>query len=281
MLRAMIAGVSLLAAVSTASAETPMERGSYLVNALMACDACHTPPGPQGASRRFSGGPQTWDTPAFTVKGSNISQDNETGIGSWSEGALAKALTEGVRPNGVPLAPQMPYAFYKIMTPDDLNALVTYVRSIPPIRNEVPPPQYKAGWENHLVPGAEKSIGESVPSDPVERGFYLATLGHCMECHSRNSNEQIDFQNNWGGGGSVMKGPFGSVIVANISSHPTEGLGSWSDEDIKTVLTKGIRPDGRPVAPPMARQSYFSKLTPQDLDALVAWIRSIPSRERG
>lgn len=280
MLKAAVVGaLSLFAAGNAARSETALERGSYLVNALMACDACHTPPGPQGMSRRFSGGPQTWDTPAYTVKGANISQDQETGIGSWSEGDLAKALVEGVRPNGIPLAPQMPFGFYKIITPDDLKAIVTYVRTIPPTRNAVQPPQYKANWENYVVPGGEKSIGDTVPTDPVRRGFYLATLGHCMECHARNSNEQLDFTNNWGGGGSVMKGPFGSAVVANISSSRTKGLGSWSDDDIKTVLTKGVRPDGRPVAPPMARQAYFSKLTTQDLDALVAWVRSIPPKD--
>lgn len=273
-------GASLLLMTSLVSArgETPLERGSYLVNALMACDACHTPPGPQGMSRRFSGGPQTWDTAAYTVKGSNISQDKDTGIGAWSEADLARALSEGIRPNGIPIAPQMPYAFYKAMTPDDLKALVAYVRTVPATRNEVQPPQYKAAFDTHLVPGAETSVGDVVPTDPVKRGFYLATLGHCMECHARNGNEQLDFQNNWGGGGSVMKGPFGTAVVANITSHPTKGIGAWSDDDIKTVLTKGTRPDGRQVAPPMARQGYFSKLTPQDLDALVAWVRSLPPK---
>ena len=279
MLRAfIIAGLACVGTLHAAQSETSLERGSYLVNALMACDACHTPPGPQGMSRRFSGGPQTWDTPAYTVKGANISQDVETGIGSWSEANLVKALTDGVRPNGVPLAPQMPYAFYKIATPDDIKAIAEYVRTVPPTRNQVQTPQYKASWETHLVPGAETSIGATVPTDPVKRGFYLATLGHCMECHARNGKEELDFAGNWGGGGSVMKGPFGSAVVANITSHPTKGIGSWSDDDIKTVLTKGVRPDGRPVAPPMARQSYFSKLTAQDLDALVAWIRSIPPK---
>jgi mono/diheme cytochrome c family protein len=176
-----------------AAAETLLERGSYLVNAVMACDGCHTPRGPGGAfvmEKRFSGGSQTWDEPAFVVKGSNITPDLDTGIGVWSEDDLKRALIGGVRPaharlGGAPLAPQMTFRFYKILTARDLDAVVAYVRSVAPIRNEVQSPIYRAPTEVNLVPGAERPIEESTLRDPVQRGFYLATIAHCMDCHAR------------------------------------------------------------------------------------------------
>ena len=64
--------------------------------------------------KRFSGGSQTWDEAAYTVQGSNITPDRETGIGSWSAADLKRLLTDGMRPSGVPVAPQMPFVFYKI-----------------------------------------------------------------------------------------------------------------------------------------------------------------------
>ena len=72
-------------------AETPVERAGYLVNAVMACDGCHTPRGPQGfdMSKRFSGGSQVWDEAAYTVRGSNITPDRDTGIGTWSADDLS------------------------------------------------------------------------------------------------------------------------------------------------------------------------------------------------
>src|SRR5829696_3706762 len=154
----------------------------------MACDGCHTPRGPGGGAamdKRMSGGSQVWDEAEYWVKGSNITPDRDTGIGSWSAADIKRALIEGVRPNGVPVAPQMPYPFYKILTPSDLDAVVTYVRSIPAVRIEVPSPVYKKEMHAELIPGAEKSIGNEVPKDAVQRGFYLATIAHCMECHSR------------------------------------------------------------------------------------------------
>ena len=153
---------ALIALIATASAETLLERGSYLVNAVMGCDGCHTPR-PGGVfdmTKRFSGGSQIWDEKNFTVRGSNITPDPETGIGSWSEADIKRALTEGVRPSGVPLAPQMPFAFYKILAPRDLDAVAVYIKSVAPVRNQVPPPVYKAAMHAELIPEAEKPIAE-------------------------------------------------------------------------------------------------------------------------
>jgi len=272
---------ALCVAVTSAAAQTPVERGSYLVNAVMACDGCHTPRGPSGFNmeRRFSGGSQIWDEAAYTVRGSNITPDRDTGIGTWRADDIKRLLTEGVRPNGVPVAPQMPYGFYKILTPTDREAIAAYLQTAQPVRNEVPPPVYKAAAHPVPIPGAETSIGDTVPTDPVKRGFYLATLAHCMECHSRKPDGVQDFKNSWGKGGHEMKGPFGSVIVKNISSHREKGVGAWTDAELKRALTEGIGRDGREFKPPMARQIYFSKMTEQDLNAIVAWVRTIPPIE--
>jgi len=277
-----IAFISLTALASTlAWGQSPIERGSYLVNAVMACDGCHTPRGPGGfvMEKRFSGGSQTWDEPAYTVKGSNITPDRETGIGAWSDADLKRLMVEGVRPNGVPIAPQMPYAFYKIMTPRDLDALAAYVRSVAPVKNAVQPPVYKAAMHAQVIPGAEKPFDEAALADPVKRGFYLGTIAHCMECHSRRPDGTQDFKNWYGKGGNVMKGPFGAVTVSNITSHPKSGIGAWTDAEIKRALTQGLGRDGRQFKQPMARQGYFSKMTESDLDALVAWLRTVPPLE--
>src|SRR5579859_1856255 len=127
-----VALLTILSAGTGASAETLLERGSYLVNAVMACDGCHTPRTATAgfvADKRLAGGSILFDEPAYTVLGANITPDLETGIGGWNDAEFKRALTEGVRPSGVPLAPSMPFAFYKILTPRDLDAVVAYVRS--------------------------------------------------------------------------------------------------------------------------------------------------------
>lgn len=282
-----VALITFLAGARLATAETPLDRGDYLVNAVMACDGCHTPRGPDGSfamEKRFSGGSQTWDEPTFLVKGANITPDPTTGIGTWSADELKRSLTEGVRPDhppygGVPLAPQMLFAFYKILTPRDLDAVVNYVRSVRSVRNEVQPPVYKAPMHVELIPGAEKPFDEAALRDPVKRGFYLATIAHCMDCHARRPDGAHDFTNWLGKGGFEMRGPFGTVTVRNITSHPKSGIGEWTDAEIKRALTHGVSRDERPFKLPMARQVWFSRMAEADLDAIVAYVRTIPPLE--
>src|SRR5215467_10041140 len=88
MLRKFVLGLAAaIAAASAAVAETPVERGSYLVNSIGACGNCHTPrqQGVPDLSKKFSGGFQTFDEPWFTVKGANLTPDKDTGLGSWSD----------------------------------------------------------------------------------------------------------------------------------------------------------------------------------------------------
>jgi len=277
------AGVAvLLATAGGAIAQTPLERGSYLVNAVMACDGCHTPRGPGGVfvmEKRFSGGMQTWDTPAYLVKGSNITPDRDSGLGAWSDAEIKRALTEGTHRLGRPISPQMPFAFYKILTPRDLDATVAYLRSVAPVVNAVQAPVYKAAMRVDLVPDAVKPFTEDALRDPVKRGFYLATIAHCMLCHSRRPDGMQDYQNSWGKGGFVFVEPWGSAVAPNITSHPKSGLGAWTDTEIKRALTHGVSRDGRAFKPPMARQNYFSRMTEEDLNAIVAWIRTLPPIE--
>src|SRR5947207_7773939 len=169
------AAIALVA--GTAWAQSPLERGKYLVEGILTCGNCHTPRGPKGVldkSRLHAGGPQVWDTAESTVRPSNITPDKETGIGSWSADDVKRSIRDGKRPNGQQISPQMPYGFYKIFTPADLDAVVAYVQSIAPVSRKVEPPVYKV---KHMVvdipPGAAKPMPEGAMKDPVKRGFYL------------------------------------------------------------------------------------------------------------
>jgi len=113
--------------------------GGYIVNALAHCLECHTPMGPKGRdmSKMGAGGFEIELAPGRTVRTANITPDPETGIGSWSDDDIKKAITQAVTPDGQKLSPPMPFPFFKNMTDEDLDAVVTYLRTIPPIHNEV------------------------------------------------------------------------------------------------------------------------------------------------
>jgi hypothetical protein len=289
MFRIGIAGCFVLLATSGAMAESSTERGGYLVNTIMACGNCHTPRDAEGrtiAEKAFSGGGLTFTTPAFIATAPNITPDLETGIGSWSDAEIKRALVEGMRPGhghlaGVPLAAIMPVNFYKALLPDDLDAIVAYLHAIKPIRNEVPDPVYKAPVRRDSYPDAEAGFNKAMFADPVRHGAYLVTIGHCMECHSAWSRGVSDFKTGLGHGGRVFPPRPGSLegtpdsVAANITSDPAAGIGAWTDQEIARAVTQGMARDGRILKPPMA-YAYYAGLKQADLADIIAYLRTVP-----
>jgi mono/diheme cytochrome c family protein len=273
--------MALLATAAAAQAQTAAERGGYLVNTIMTCNNCHTPMGPNGPQfdKALSGGLR-FNEPPFDVTASNITPDPETGIGRWSDADIKKALQDAVRPNGTHLAEVMPTGFYKVLTPSDLDGIVAYLRSLPPIKNKVADPIYKMQIPHQVFPGAEKAMSQAELDDKVKRGFYLVTIGHCLECHTPFGppGSGVDFQNAIGKGGREFKGPWGVSVSRNITSSKDKGLGDWSDADIKRAITQGVRKDGSRLKPPMG-YPYYAKMTDGDVDAVVAYLRTLPAKE--
>ncbi len=283
---ARFAAVTFVATLSCAQAQSPqspqaplVERGGYLVSAIMTCQNCHTPKGPGGVpqfDKDLSGG-LTFDEPPFKVTASNITQDRETGIGAWSDDDIKKALVKGVRPNGVPLAAIMPTDFYEILTPRDLNAVVAYLRTVKPVKAQTPTPVYRAAVPRNIPPGAEKPFSDASMNDKVKKGFYLVTIGHCMECHTPMKQHAADYRDSLGAGGREFPGPWGKSVSRNITSHKEKGIGAWTDAEIKRAITHGVSRDGGKLKPPMGFE-FYAKMTQADLDAIVAYLRTVPPK---
>lgn len=126
--------VLALLAGGGAAAETPVERGAYLVNGIAGCGNCHTPKDASGkptAGAALSGG-FAFDIPPGHAVASNITPDPQDGIGSWSDADVKRAIVEGVRPDGTRLVRTMAFDWYARISPDDLDAIVAYLRSLPP-----------------------------------------------------------------------------------------------------------------------------------------------------
>jgi mono/diheme cytochrome c family protein len=280
MIRLSIAAALASALFSSATmADTLVERGDYLVNTIMTCGNCHTPKGPAGdiAGKAFSGG-LSWDEPPFKVTAPNITQDPETGIGKWSDADIKTLLRTGVRPNGVPIAAVMPTGFYHIMTERDLNAIVAYLRTLKPISNKVPDPIYHFAAPAQTPPGGEKPYTEAMLKDKLKNGFYLATIGHCMECHTSMGPKGHDFAADYGRGGMEFPGPWGKSVSRNITSSKAKGLGEWSDAEIKRAITTGVSKDGSHLKPPMGFP-YYAHMKDSDLADVIAYLRTVPAKE--
>jgi mono/diheme cytochrome c family protein len=255
--------------------ETPLERGKYLMSSIVACGNCHTPKGPSGraiADKELSGGGE-FDAPVFHAVSPNITPDKETGIGNWTDDQIVNAIRNGKRPDGTTIGPPMPIGFYRGMSDTDVHAIVAYLRSVKPISNKVEKSTYKIP-----LPVAYGPVVTKVPdvprSDKVAYGHYLATgLGHCMDCHTPSVNGRPDMTR-MGAGGNQFASPIGGIIVsANLTPGNPNGIASWTDDQLKTALRTGNRPD-RPLVRLMAFD-WYKTMSDEDMDDLVAFLRTL------
>jgi mono/diheme cytochrome c family protein len=136
---ALAAGMS----VTTAHAESPIERGKYLVN-IGGCFDCHTPGyffGKPDMARYLAGSEVGFELSGLGVfHGPNLTPDKETGLGDWTEEEIIAALQTGKRPDGRILAPIMPWRSFAKLTNSDARAIAVYLKSLPPVSNKVPGP---------------------------------------------------------------------------------------------------------------------------------------------
>lgn len=255
-------------------AESPVERGEYLVRGPMGCGNCHTLQGPAGPdlTKELAGGQVVIDDAMMTAVAPNITPASE--VGQWSDAGLARAIREGVRPDGSLIGPPMPFTFYRNLSDTDVAAIVAFLRTLPPIENDVP----KSVYNIPLPPAYGAPVGHvaDIPRGvSVEYGAYIAgPVAHCSECHTPFGPQGPLIDTALGQGGMHFPGPWGVSVAQNITSSD-DGLALYSDAEIKTMITEGKRPDGSQMLPPMP-YGYFARMTPGDLDALVLYLRTLP-----
>lgn len=255
------------------SAEPSLERGEYLVRGPAACGNCHTPQGPNGPDMENElGGFMVEKSEAFEAWAVNITPGSR--IAEWTDAELARAIREGIRPDGSVIGPPMPIGLYRGLSDDDLMSIVMFLRTVPASDNTTPFSTY-----NIPLPPAYGPPIESVAAIPtavtVEYGEYLAgPVAHCVECHSTPGPMGPMLDTHLGAGGFPFHGPWGTSVSANLTSHE-DGLAGYTDDEIKMMITQGKRPDGSPMMPPMG-YGYYASMTETDLDAVVLYLRQLP-----
>jgi mono/diheme cytochrome c family protein len=284
----MRASISFLAAMIVCAVALPaaaedqatlVKRGAYLVNGPVACGNCHTPRTPDFSAflpgMAFAGGFKIVD-PAFEVYAANITPDKDTGIGTWTDAQIVTAIREGKTREGKIIFPPMPVPTYNRMSDADVKAIVAFLHTIKPVHHEVPESKYKIPQQ--AMPPA-KGLPAPPKTDKVAYGGYIVNaLAHCFECHSGpDAHGAPDFAHRLGAGGfEITLAPGMAVHTANITPDPETGIGKWTDADIKKALTEGITPTGGHLSPPMP-WPFFKNMTADDVDAVIAYIRTIPA----
>lgn len=260
-------------AASGVIAETPLERGEYLVRGPGACGNCHTPLGPQGPDMAMElGGRVVEDGPAFRAVAANLTPGGR--LSGWSDAELARAIREGIRPDGSLIGPPMPFAMYRGLSDGDLAAIVAFLRTLPAVASDPGASEYRIplppAWGPPVAGVAEVPRGVT-----AQYGAYLAgPVAHCMECHTPAGPQGPMIADRAGGGGFEFHGPWGVSVAANITPH-ADGIGGYTDAELAAMITTGRRPDGSAMLPPMP-YGHYAAFTADDLAAVILYLRSLP-----
>ena len=274
-----LAALALLLGAWTvsASAQGDAKRGEYLAKAG-GCLGCHTE-AKEGAA--FYAGGRALKTPFGTFFGPNITPHPQAGIGKWTEADFVRAMRHGRRPDGANYFPAFPYPSFTKITDSDLRDLWAYLRTLPKSSQASREHDlwFFFGWRSlvtvwkwfFFTPGPFMNV--QVASEPVNRGAYLVqALGHCGECHTPRNFLGGPIRSRFLAGG---KGPEGKD-VPNLT--PAKLKKKWGDKDLADFLSSGITPDGDVPAEAMGEviRNTTGQLTPPDLAAVIAFLRSLP-----
>ena len=254
-----------------------VERGEYLARAAD-CMVCHTTPGGQA----YAGG-LAFKLPFGTLYSTNITPDVETGIGKYSDLDFLDAIHRGRRRDGARLYPAMPFPSYTYMTDEDALAIKAYLFSLAPVRAETPPNTlmfpFNQRWSlavwSALFNRDKRFEPDTARTAEWNRGAYLAeALAHCGECHTpRNPAFALDNREKFAG--AVAAG----WRAYNITADKGTGVGAWSDDQLVSYLSTGHAAGRGTASGPMgeAVDESFSRMVPEDIRALVAYLRSVPA----
>ena len=285
LLRAFACGAALLltSALAVAGESDPQDftqikKGQYLA-ILADCGSCHTVPG----HRRFAGG-RPIETPFGNIVAPNITPDRETGIGAWTDDEFDAAVRKGVRRDGSPLYPAMPYNAYTKMTREEVLAIRAYLNTVEPVHHAVVantlPFPFNIRFAMHVWDALYFTQGEykADPGKSAEwnRGAYLVSgPAHCGACHTPKTLLGGDKTSQYLQGSKIQ-----GWFAPDITGDKTRGIGNWSVEEIAAYLRAGHTQNSAATGPMAEAVSLStSHWKDSDLNAIAVYLKSVPGRE--
>jgi hypothetical protein len=258
-----------------------LERGKYLVTtARTPCMLCHSPMDVSGGGWKVAEGREltgrNWGVDgAPFVTAPNLTPDPETGVGTYTDDQLARAIREGISHDGRALFPIMPYEKFRAMTDEDLASVIVYIRSLKPQRNVMTPTAVPFPV-SRLINNVPQPVEGPVTADmstPEKRGEYIVRMAACEDCHSTRDEQGNPVPGFAFAGGTPL--PFeGRKTVASANITPAvNGIPYYTEElFIETIRTGKVR--ARQLDAFMPRQ-YYAGMTDQDLKDIFAYLKTV------
>ena len=247
-----------------------IERGRHLATAVSVCIDCHN---------SDLGGQVLIDDPALgRIVAVNLTKGKNGKGNEFSDADYARVLRYGVLPDGLSVK-VMPAEDYTHFSDEDLTAVISYVRSLPPVDNDLPKTQLRMMGRILMVMGqlpvliapridqAMPHVASIEPGVNLEYGQYLANVAGCTGCHGPGLS-----------GGPIPGAPPDFPNAANLT--PSGELVGWDEEDFFNLIRTGTKPSGSKLAEEMPYK-YYTNMTDDELKAIWMFVKSVPAREAG
>jgi len=265
-----------------------LARGEYLATHVTNCIACHSTrdwtrfAGPPLEESKGMGGERFDHKIGFpgVFYAKNITPE---GISRYTDGELFRVITTGVTKEGKAMFPVMPYHYYGRMDPEDIYSIIAYIRTLKPIKNNVPDgkPDFPMNIILNTIPEKAELTKMPANTDIVNYGKYLVNAAACLECHTQFEKGQLVKGTEYGGGREF---PFPNGTFArsgNITPDRETGIGSWNEtqfisifhsrSDSMTLNTK-LKPDDFNTVMPW---NMLGKMKDEDLKAIYTYLRTV------
>lgn len=264
-------------------------RGKYLANHVAVCTDCHSTrdwnlySGPVKEGTLGKGGARFDEELGLpgTIYSRNITP---AGLKGWSDGEILRAVTSGISKNGNVLFPIMPYKDYNKMAEEDLYAIISYIKTLTPVKNEIPPTSINFPVNMLIRTVPENYTAQKAPdkSNSTAYGKYLVAMAGCAHCHTnqeyKGKKEHYEFA-----GGTELKLPFGTIRSANITSDYETGIGRMTRADFIARFKSFSTPESRNIK--VQPESFntimpwtnYAGMTEEDLGAIYDYLRTVPA----
>jgi len=271
---------------SLAPIPADLERGRGVFEATGGC-TCHTNYPGEGESAPELAGGRALETPFGIFYSTNITPDEETGLGLWDDEDFIRAMREGLSPKGEHYFPVFPYPSFAGLKDQDLIDMKAYLDSRPAIKRANKPPGAPfpfswrltlLGWKFMNFDPGPVAIDDSKSAEWNRGNYLVSAAAHCGECHSpRTLTGGLD-RSLWLAGSK--DGPEGE-LAPNITPDKKTGIGTWSRNDLVWYLDTGIKPDGDDTQGLMSEviEYGYSKMKAEDLRAIAVYLMEIKGIE--
>lgn len=263
-----------------------LARGKYLNDHVVGCTTCHT----QRDWTKFSGpvkqellgaGNEPFNLgPAGKMYSLNITP---AGIGSWTDGELLRAVTQGVSKDGTPLFPLMPYPHFGAMDEEDVHAVLAYIRSLKAIAGTAPARQlnFPLNFIVRTIPAPNTFTKRPSPDDKVAYGKYMTAAALCTDCHTPIDEQGTPLPGMDFAGGMEFFETGYRVVSANITPDANTGIGSWTEQQFVDKFKGFENPTNATLAEHERAQNTvmpitaYAGMTREDLAAIYAYLRTV------